>query len=316
MNKNLQKNDLMINTLLIKQIKLLPSPLQLRNQQKAPLTASDKRKRFISSSITQKIHSIGNFDQKDAKTVIISKKNSEIRKENEEKEEKSSKIVINTLEAFEENRDKNFRNFPENCEKISDCEKNSALLTVNCEKNQGNSGNCDKNSAFLQGNSDKNSVFFGGNGDNSLAFIADFEEKFPMKISLKKSMKSSLFMNKTHGEDPEEEIYGQKPDFDDVPIEKMEKRINEFLDSENIVLRDPLEKKDEFYQRKKNLVIKSSHVSNNSSPGKGEEFTADCNSPSLNLSVNSGLLMKRKMKSTTVVLEARPEKILSKFSQN
>ena len=108
----------------------------------------------------------------------------------------------------------------------------------------------------------------------------------------------------------EEEIYGKALEADDYTIDDMEKRMNEWLDSNNILVKDPMEKKDEFYQKKKNLVMKSAH----NSPVKEMEVV-DCNSPALNLSVNSGLLMKRKMKSTTVCLENKPLSI-SKFSQN
>lgn len=113
-----------------------------------------------------------------------------------------------------------------------------------------------------------------------------------------------------HSNDDEEDRYGDKPEADDYTINEMEKCINEWLDSKNIIVKDPMEKKDEYYQKKKNLVMKSAH----NSPVK-ELDGVDCNSPALNLSNNSGLLMKRKMKSTTVCMDNKPVAV-SKFSQN
>ena len=127
------------------------------------------------------------------------------------------------------------------------------------------------------------------------------------------SMVENMKQNKINGhndDDEEEDRYGDKPEADDYTMNEMEKSINEWLDTKNIIVKDPMEKKDEYYQKKKNLVMKSAHNST-----VKELDGVDCNSPALNLNINSGLLMKRKMKSTTVYMDNKTVAV-SKFSQN
>ena len=133
----------------------------------------------------------------------------------------------------------------------------------------------------------------------------------PLRMKKKKMFSSldSVDVEKNDQND-EDEIYGSNMQEEAFTVNEVEKKINEWLDARNIIIKDPMEKKDEFYQRKKNLVIKTAH----NSPTKELE-TVDCNSPALNLNMNSGLLLKRKMKSTTVCLDQKPVS-LSKFSQN
>lgn len=127
--------------------------------------------------------------------------------------------------------------------------------------------------------------------------------------SLKLKSKKALKIRKLKVEE-EEEIYQDCP-IEVDNIDDKEKRINEWLDARNIVIKDPMEKKDDYYQLRKNMVIKSWH----NSPIKKIDISReknDCNSPSLNLDINSGLLLKRKLKSSTMVAELQN---LSKFSQ-
>lgn len=118
--------------------------------------------------------------------------------------------------------------------------------------------------------------------------------------------------HKKKPKEDEEEIYGASQTNENYEVSQMEKRINEWLDCNDVNIKDPMEKKDAYYQWRKNMVIKSTQ----NSPEK-EFNTHDCNSPSLNLSSNSALFMKRRMKSSNTVAEsAEKVKIPSKFSQN
>ena len=229
--------DLVINTLLIKQMKLLPSPIKTREKKSGAYTPLQKNRNRTYSNVSQSAknpHTTTDINMKDLLPTELS--------------------------------------------------------------------------------TDKPSVI--DQSQSSLPHLEEIEEPSE-RVTLfrnKKSKKTygSLNLTKQNDEEADQEVYAQKDDFIDCTIDELEKRVAEWLDGKNIVIRDPMEKKDEYYQRKKNMVIKSSH----NSPIK-QECETDCNSPALNLSINSGLLMKRKMKSTTIVdCDQRFEKHLSKFSQN
>lgn len=141
------------------------------------------------------------------------------------------------------------------------------------------------------------------------------EEKGPLTVEVRslrpKKKHFSSFENteEKQNHSDEEERYEDKVLEEEFTIDEMEKKINAWLDFKNILTKDPSEKRDDYYQLKKNYVIRSAH----NSPSKELE-NLDCNSPALNLSLNSGLFLKRKMKSTTVCLEKKPISV-SKFSQ-
>lgn len=256
--KNTNKEDLILGSLLIKQIKLLPSPI--KPKEKKPHTPQ-----LLSSSSTQS-----------------SKKNTRVR----------GMTMITKSTISNDNKPMTDKNeippFLLNNEmKIADFNKS---FDEPSQKFESSLNNLD--STELENAAD------------------DFTKKE------KKKFKDKSFPNShkgKHDEVEEEEIYAGDNLNEDIKIDSMEKRIIEWLDGCEISIRDPIEKKDDYYQRKKNIVIKSSH----NSPIK--DFNdVDCNSPSLNLSSNSGLLMKRRMKSSNTVagLEDQPRKLPSKFSQN
>jgi len=261
------KNDFFLNTLLIKQMKLLPCPLR---------TEKDKR-RACQTAINNKIRST---------------------KSKKESHDEFPSFILSQNSC----NISDFKGSPE--QSLSKIDHEQELTTGYLEK----SAEINPDPTISE---EKLPILF---LEDKILASQDQRPLRPKKKKVFSSMESmgeSHHKHNKHNKVDEEEIYGSDLQAeDDFTIEELEKRVNVWLDGNNITLIDPMAKKDEYYQKKKNLVMMSAH----NSPVKEME-SVDCNSPALNMNLNSGLLMKRKMKSTTVCLETRPFPV-SKFSQN
>lgn len=133
----------------------------------------------------------------------------------------------------------------------------------------------------------------------TISFLSKSETKrnriftdYPEEKKIIPALEIEIFKKKSKfgsNEESEIAIYGNNNDFlEDIELEEKEKRINEWLEAINIMMTDPQEKKDQFYNNKKMKIVHSYH----NSPLKNDND--DEHKSNLSLNLNSGLLMKRK----------------------